>query len=198
MHRLIKWPKGKWKLKLHCLWDYETFWRWIGEKGSTFSSTVSQQVVSWHQPVYTVQFSSVAQLCPTLATPWIAARQASLSTNSRSLLKPMSIELVMPSSHLILCCPLLPPIPPSIRVFSNESTLHMRWPKYCSFSFSITVYTSLDEIKLRNRIVTMRRQKQLHVTSDWLFLSTRYTEWEKQLMWECGLDLTEPHCLWRA
>ena len=74
------------------------------------------------------------------ATPWIAACQASLSiTNSRSLPKLMSIELVMPSSHLILCRPLLllPPIPPSIRVFSNESTLHMRWPKYWSFSFSI-------------------------------------------------------------
>ena len=74
------------------------------------------------------------------ATPWIAARQASLSiTNSRSSLKLMSSELVMPSSHLILCRPLLllPPIPPSIRVFSNESTLLMRWPNYQSFSFSI-------------------------------------------------------------
>ena len=75
------------------------------------------------------------------ATPRIAARQASLSiTDSRSLLKLMSIELVMPSSHLILCCPLLllPPIPPSIRVFSNESTLHIRWPEYWRFSFSIS------------------------------------------------------------
>ena len=75
------------------------------------------------------------------ATPWNAARQASQSiTNSRSLLKLTSIESVMPSSHLILCRPLLllPPIPPSIRVFSNESALHMRWPKYWSFSFSIS------------------------------------------------------------
>ena len=75
------------------------------------------------------------------ATPWIAAHQASLSiTNSRSLLKLMPIESVMPSSHLILCHPLLllPPIPPSIRVFSNESTLFMRWPKYWSLSFSIS------------------------------------------------------------
>ena len=75
------------------------------------------------------------------ATPWIAARQASLSiTSSRSLPKLMSIELVMPSSHLILCCPLLllSPISLSIRVFSNESTLCMRWPKYWSFSFSIS------------------------------------------------------------
>ena len=73
-------------------------------------------------------------------TPWISARQASLSiTNSRSSLRLMSIESAMPSSHLILCRPLLLllPIPPSIRVFSSESTLHMRWPKYWSFSFSI-------------------------------------------------------------
>ena len=90
-----------------------------------------------------VQFSSVQPLSRVrhFATPWIAARQASLSiTNSRSLLKLMSIELVMPSSHLILCRPLLllPPIPPSIRLVSNESTLRIRWPKYWSFSFSIS------------------------------------------------------------
>ena len=74
-------------------------------------------------------------------TLWIAACQASLSiTNFWSLLKLMSIELVMPSSHLILCRPLLllPPIPPSIRVFSNESTLRIKWPKYWSFSFNIS------------------------------------------------------------
>ena len=84
--------------------------------------------------------SSFAQLCRLFATPWTAACQASLSiTNSRSSLRLTSIESVMPSSHLILCRPLflLPPVPPSIRVFSNESTLHMRWPKYWSFSFSI-------------------------------------------------------------
>ena len=75
------------------------------------------------------------------ATPWIAAHQASLSiTNSQSPPKFMSIESVMPSSHLILCHPLLllTPIPPSIRVFSNELTLRMRWPKYWGFSFSIS------------------------------------------------------------
>ena len=88
------------------------------------------------------QFSSVQSLSRVwlFATPWIAARQASLSiTNTRSSLRLTSIESVMPSSHRILYCPLLllPPIPPSIRVFSNESTLHMRWPKYWSFSFSI-------------------------------------------------------------
>ena len=89
-----------------------------------------------------VQFSSVQSLSHVrlFATPWIAACQASLSkTNSRSSLRFTSIESVMPSSHLILCQPLLllPQIPPSIIVFSNESTLGMRWPKYWSFSFSI-------------------------------------------------------------
>ena len=91
-----------------------------------------------------VQFSSVAQSLSRVwlfVTPWIAAFQASLSiTNSWSLPRLMPIESVMPSSHLILCCPLLflPPIPPSIRVFSSELTLHMSWPKYWSFSFSIS------------------------------------------------------------
>ena len=93
-------------------------------------------------PGFTIQFNSVQSLsCVRLfVTPCVAAHQASLSiTNSQSSLKLMSIELVMPSSHLILCHPLLllPPIPPSIRVFSNELTLCMRWPKYWSFSFSI-------------------------------------------------------------
>ena len=87
-------------------------------------------------------FSSVQSLsCVQLfAIPWTTARQASLSiTNSWSLLKLMSIELVMPSNHLIFCRPLLlPSIFPSIRVFSNESVLHIRWPKYWSFSFSIS------------------------------------------------------------
>ena len=90
-----------------------------------------------------IQFSSVQPLghVQLFATPWISAHQASLSiTNSRNLLKLMSIKSVIPSSHLILCRPLLflPSIPPSIRVFSNESTLHIRWPKDWSFSFSIS------------------------------------------------------------
>ena len=90
-----------------------------------------------------LQFSSVQLLSRVrlFATPWTAAHQASLSiTNSWSLLKLMSIELVMPSNHLILCHPLLlpPSIFPSIRVFSNESILCIRWPKYWSFSFSIS------------------------------------------------------------
>ena len=91
--------------------------------------------------IHDLQFSSVQSLScvRVFATPSIAARQASLSiTNSRSSLRLTSIESEMPSSHLILCHPLLllPPMPPSIRVFSNESTLRMRWPKYWSFSFS--------------------------------------------------------------
>ena len=92
--------------------------------------------------LFSFQFSSVQLLSRVqlFVTPWIAAHQASLSiTNSRSSLRLTSIESVMPSSHLILCYPLLllPPIPPSIRLFCNESTLRMRWPKYWSFSFSI-------------------------------------------------------------
>ena len=90
-----------------------------------------------------VQLSSVQLLSHVqlFVTPWTTARQASLSiTNSRSLLKLMSIKSVMPSNHLVLCCALLllPLILPSIRVFSNESTLHMRWPKYWSSSFNIS------------------------------------------------------------
>ena len=93
-------------------------------------------------PANSVQFSSVQSLSRDwlCATPWNAACQASLSiTISRSSLRLMSIKSVMPSSHLILGRPLLllPPIPPSVRVFSNESTLRMRWPKYWSFSYSI-------------------------------------------------------------
>ena len=97
-----------------------------------------QVCIIYQMRVSSVQFSHSVVFDS--ATPWIVARQASLSiTNSQSSLKLMSVELVMPSSHLILCHPLLllPPIPPSIRVFSNESTLRMRWPKYWSFSFSI-------------------------------------------------------------
>ena len=99
-------------------------------------------IAFWILCLFCFQFSLVQSLSHVqlFATPWIAAHQASLSiSNSQSSLKLMSIELVMPTSHLILCRPLLllPPIPPSIRVFSNESTLCMKWPKYWSFSFSI-------------------------------------------------------------
>ena len=111
----------------------------------------SGSIISWQidgETVETVadfifQFSSVQSLShiQLFATPWTAAHQASLSiTNSRSPPKPMSIESVMPSNHLILCCTLLllPSIFPSIRVFSNESALRIRWPKYWSFSFNIS------------------------------------------------------------
>ena len=99
--------------------------------------------LSHMNPLYntfsSVQLSSVTQSCLTLCNPMDCSTQASLSiTNSWSLPKLMSIELVIPANHLILCGPLLllPSIFPSIRVFSNESVLHIRWPKYCSFSFS--------------------------------------------------------------
>ena len=112
-----------------------------------YVSRIVQSIAPWHlifihscnitDQIRSDQSLSRVQL---FVTPWIATCQASLSiTNSRSSLRLTSIDSVMPSSHLILCGPLLllPPIPPSIRVFSNESTHHMRWPKYWSFSFSI-------------------------------------------------------------
>ena len=87
-----------------------------------------------------MQLSSVAQSCPTLCDPMNSSTRFLSITNSWSSVRLTSIVSVMPSSHLILCCPLLllPPIPPSVRVFSNESNLRMRWPKYWSFSFSIS------------------------------------------------------------
>ena len=104
---------------------------------------LSSQVLPLHLCIYSVQFSSVQWLIRVwlFATPWTAVHQVSLPiTNSRNLLKLMSIKLMMPSNHLILCCPLflLPSIFPSIRAFSNESVPQIRWPKYWSFSFSIS------------------------------------------------------------
>ena len=96
--------------------------------------------ITWKLTFSSVQFSSVTQSWPTLCDPMNRSTPGLLSiTNSRSSPRLTSIKSMMPSSHLILCRPLLllPPIPPSIRVFSNESTLHMRWPKSWSFSFSI-------------------------------------------------------------
>ena len=108
------------------------------------------------QKQYYNKFSSVQSFSPVrlFAIPWTTAHQASLSiTNSQSWLKFMSIESVKPSNHLTLCCPLLfpPSIIPSIRVFSSESVLHFRWPKYCSFSFSISPsneYSGLISFKI--------------------------------------------------
>ena len=120
------------------------------------------------------QFNSFQLLsCVQLfATPWTAASQSSLYiTNSRSLLKLMSIESVMPSHHLILCRPLLlPSIFPSIRVFSNESVLHIRWPKYWSFSFSISlsneysglIFFRMDWLDLLAVQVTLKSLLQHH------------------------------------
>ena len=101
------------------------------------SLSICSSLSIWGHQFSSVQLLSRVQL---FVTPWIAAHQVSLSiTNSWNSLKLTSIKSVMPSKHHILCRPLflLPPIPPRIRVFSNESTLHMRWPKYWSFSFSI-------------------------------------------------------------
>ena len=96
-----------------------------------------------------VQFSSVARLCPNFCDPMNCSTQGSLSiTNSWISFTLMSIDSVMPSSHLILCCPLLllPPIPPSIRIFSSESSLCIRWPKYWSFSISISPSNEYSEL----------------------------------------------------
>ena len=115
----------------------------------------------WFTPLWTdtVQFSSASQPCPTMGTCRTAACQASLSiTKSWSMLRLMSIESVMPSNHLILCHPLLllPSIFPSIRIFSNESVLCIRWPKYWSFSFSISPSNEYS------RLISFR--------VDWLYL----------------------------
>jgi len=118
-------------------------WALVGELGSCKSCVEAKGKKRSHFLISSVQFSSFQLLSyvQLFATPWTAAHQASLSiTNSRSSLKLMSIELVMPSNHLILCHPLLllPSVFPSIRAFSNESVLCIRWPKYWSFSFSIS------------------------------------------------------------
>ena len=121
------WDQNIWCLIILNIYDFLVFWA----KGPLLWDRGSPCLFSSVQSLSRVQLSD---------TPWITTHQASLSiTNSQSSFKLMSIELVMLSSHLILCCPLflLPPIPPSIKVFSNESTLHVRWPKYWSFNFSI-------------------------------------------------------------
>ena len=125
------------------------------------------------------KFSSVAQSCQTLCDPMNHSTPGLPAiTNSWSSLKLMSIESVMPSSHLILCRPLLllPPTPPSIRVFSNESTLHMRWPKYWSFSFSII------PSKEHPRLISFRM--------DWLELVWHYTNSDEQfILFILAIDL---------
>ena len=151
-----------------------------------------------------VQFSSVQSFSHVwlFVTPWTAPHQASLSiTNSRSSLKLMSIGSVMPSSHLILCCPLLllPPIPPSIRVFSNESTLRMRWPKYWSFSFSSIpskehpglISFRMDWVDLLVVQGTLRSLLQHHSSKASILHCSAFTHicllyWLCQSLWLCG------------
>ena len=126
------------------------------------------------------------------ATPWIAAHQVSLSiTISRSSLKLTSIESVMPSSHLILCNPLLllPPIPPSIRVFSSESTLHMRWPKSWSFSFSISpskehpglISFRMDWLDLLAVQGTLRSLLQHHSSKAWILWCSAFFQYNSHI-----------------
>ena len=127
---------------------------WKGVEKMEPSYTIGGNVNCYSHNGEQYQFSSVQlpSRVRLFATPWIAARQASLSiTNSWSSLRLMSIESVMPSSHLILCHPLLllPPIPPSIRVFSKESILHIRWPKYWIFSsVQFSLVQSLSRVRL--------------------------------------------------
>ena len=137
----------------HQLPDFtQTHVHWVGDaiqpshpllspSPPTFNISQHQGLFQWVSSLHQIRSDQSLSHVQLFATPWIAARQASLSiTNSRSSLRLTFIVSVMPSSHLILWHPLLllPPIPPSIRVFSNESTLRMRWPKYWSFSFSIS------------------------------------------------------------
>ena len=127
---LIRWRDLKWKVWVCLLMRHE----WVFQAERTTKLKMRKHSVCFSS----VQFSR--SVMSNSLWPYESQHQASLSiTNSWSSLRLMSIESVMPSSHFILCRPLLllPPIPPSIRVFSNESTLRMRWPKYCSFSFSI-------------------------------------------------------------
>ena len=160
-------------LMTNSLFHFQNVWVWI-----------------WHidSHLHWVQFSSVQSLSRVrlFATPWITARQASLSiTISRSSLRLTSIESVMPSSHLILCHPLilLPPVPPGIRVFSNESTLLMRWPKYWSFSFSIILSKEIPGL--------------ISFRMDWLDLWTFNSCTKERQCWELAICFpisgSQPH-----
>ncbi|KAB0345975.1 hypothetical protein FD755_024373 [Muntiacus reevesi] len=140
------------------------------------------------------QFSSVQLLnhVQLFATPWSVAHQASLSiTNSKSLLKLMSMESVMPSNHLILCCPLLllPSVFPSIRVFSNESVLRIRWSKYWSFSFSICpsneyselIFFRMDWFDLLALQGTLKRLLQHHSSKTSIFCCSTDLCWQSNV-----------------
>ena len=149
---------------------------------------------------FTFQFSSIQSLSHVqlFVTPWTTAWQASLSiTNSRSLLKLMSIKLVMPSSHLILCHPLLLPAPiaPSIRVFSNVSALHMRWPKYWHFNFNISpsnehpglISFRMDWLDLLGVQGTLKSLLQHHSSKASILLDSS-GEGEGGMLWENGTE----------
>ena len=124
--------------------------------------------------MFCFQFSSVAQLCRLFATPWTIACQAFLSiTNSQGLLKPMPIESVMPSNHLILCHPLLllHSILPSVRVLSNETVVRISWPKYWSFSFSISPCNEypITQRQILHDSTYMRYLKESSLGISWQF-----------------------------
>ena len=149
---------------------------------------------------YTLCISSVQSLTHVLlfatATPWTAAHQASLCiTNSWSLLKLISTELVMPSNHLILCHPLLLPSNfASIRVFSNESVLHFRWPKYWSFSFSISSsneYSGLISFRLIGLILNPRDSQEASPTPQFKSINS------SALSFPNGPALTSIHDYWK-
>ena len=162
----------------------------------TWQVTVYGDAKSWTE-FSSTQLISHVQL---FVNPWTTARQASPSiTSSLSLLKLISIGLVMPSNHLILCCPLLllPPIPPSIRVFSNESALRMRWPKYWSFSFSISpsnehpglISSRMDWLDILAVQGTLKSLLQHHSSRE-LDTTERlspHTQGGNQLDWRCRL-----------
>jgi len=144
------WDRTKISILFHNLMCVQT-WSVFKFLKHVFLTYTIKKCTSVLTNIHDIQFSLVQfsrSVMSDSATPWIAARQASLSiTNSWNLPKPMSIESVMPFSYFILCRPLLlPPIPPSVRVFSNESTLLMRWPKYWSFSFSIIPSKEIPEL----------------------------------------------------
>ena len=157
----------------------------ISEEWTCSSSQCA--LILWENLVFSsVQLLSRVRL---LAIPWTAARQASLSiTNSWSSPKPMSVESVMSSNRLILFCPLLllPSIFPSIKVFLNESALHIRWPKYWSFSFNIS---SSNESSILRLILWCREKTQDHL---W---GTTYKGWDCLVRFSWETELIEPTCL---
>ena len=153
--------------------------------------------ISPFQEYYVTLFSSVQSLSHVRlsATPWTAAHQASLSiTNSRNLLKLMSTESVLPSNHLILCCPLLlpPSIFPSIRVFSKESVLRIRWPKHWMFSFSISPSSEYS------RLISFRIDWLLSKGLSRVFSNTKFKSTDSSsLSFLYSPTLTSMHDYWK-